>query len=149
METIAVFVNDAEHALHILQPMLKGAPRTHWIIVAAPPTLTRHIGRWVSHSARKQWLERWSVDLFATLEPALREVPGSKVERMMVKRPLAEVSERLRTRHGQVRFLDARRPKVGKADEPISNDQPAAGQCPWAYPVAATAGLSAMLTLAD
>ena len=149
METIAVFVNDAEHALHILQPMLEGAPPTHWIIVATPPTLTRHIGRWVSHSARKQWLDRWSADLFAQLEPVLREVPGSKVEKMMVKRPLAEVSERLRARLGHVRFLDARRPKVGKTDEPISSGQPAAGRSPWAYPVAATAGLSAMLTLAD
>lgn len=149
MEKIAVFVNDAEHALHIVQPMLRGAAPTHWIIVATPPTLTRHIGRWVSHSARQQWLERWSTEVFARLEPVLREAPGSKVEKMMVKRPLVEVSERLQARHGAVRFLDARRPKVGKTDEPISAGQPANGQSQWAYPVAATAGLSAVLTLAD
>lgn len=150
MEKIAVFVNDAEHALHIVQPMLRGSAPTHWIIVATPPTLTRHIGRWVSHSARQQWLERWSSELFARLEPVLREAaPGSKVEKMMVKRPLVEVSERLTARLGTLRFLDARRPRVGKADEPIAAGQPAAEQSPWAYPVAATAGLSAMLTLAD
>ena len=72
MEKIAVFVNDAEHALHIVQPMLRDAAPTHWIIVATPPTLTRHIGRWVSHSARQQWLERWSAELFGRLEPVLR-----------------------------------------------------------------------------
>lgn len=149
MEKIAVFVNDAEHALHIVQPMLQGTAPTHWIIVATPPTLTRHIGRWVSHSARQQWLERWSTELFAQLEPVLRAVPGSKVEKMMVKRPLVEVSERLQARLGSLRFLDARRPKVGKTDEPISAGQPAGAQAQWAYPVAATAGLSAMLTLAD
>lgn len=149
MEKIAVFVNDAEHALHIVQPMLRNAAPTHWIIVATPPTLTRHIGRWVSHSARRQWLERWSAELFGQLEPVLREVPGSRVEKMMVKRPLVEVSERLRARLGTLRFLDARRPKLGKADEPVSAGQPEAERSPWAYPVAATAGLSALLTLAD
>ena len=114
MEKIAVFVNDAEHALHIVQPMLRDAAPTHWIIVATPPTLTRHIGRWVSHSARQQWLERWSAELFGQLEPVLREVPGSKVEKMMVKRPLVEVSERLRARLGTLRFLDARRPSSAR-----------------------------------
>jgi hypothetical protein len=149
MEKIAVFVNDAEHALHIIQPMLKGAEPTHWIIVATAPTLTRHIGRWVSHAARQQWLERWSAELFGQLEPVLRETAGSKVEKMLVKRPLIEVSARLQARLGAVRLLDARRPRLGKAEEPISAGQPSATQGAWAYPVAATASLSAMLTLAD
>lgn len=148
MEKIAVFVNDAEHALHILQPMLRSAGPTHWIVVATAPTLTRHIGRWVSHSARQQWLDRWSADLFAQLEPLLRAAPGSKVEKMLVKRPLVEVSERLQARLGSLRLLDARRPRVGKTDEPIAVGQPVESHSPWA-PVAATAGLSAMLTLAD
>ena len=100
MEKIAVFVNDAEHALHLIQPMLKGAEPTHWIIVATAPTLTRHIGRWVSHAARQQWLERWSAELFDQLEPNLRSVSGSKVEKMLVKRPLVEVSARLQGRLG-------------------------------------------------
>ncbi len=149
MEKIAVFVNDAQHALHIIQPMLKGAEPAHWIVVATAPTLTRHIGRWVSHAARQQWLERWSAELFGQLEPSLRTVAGSKVEKMLVKRPLVEVSARLQARLGTVRLLDARRPRLGKTEEPISAGQPAAAQAAWAYPVAATAGLSAMLTLAD
>jgi hypothetical protein len=149
MEKIAVFVNDAEHALHILQPMLQASSPTHWIIVASAPTLTRHIGRWVSHSARQQWLERWSAELFQQLEPRLRECAGSKVEKMLVKRPLVEVSARLQARLGTLRLLDARRPRLGKTEEPITAGQPAAVRGVWAYPVAATAGLSAMLTLAD
>ena len=87
MEKIAVFVNDAEHALHIIQPMLKGAAPAHWIIVASAPTLTRHIGRWVSHAARQQWLERWSAELFGRLEPNLRSVAGSSVNVTVAQSP--------------------------------------------------------------
>jgi len=53
METIAVFVNDAAHARHLLQPMLAAADDTHWVLVACPPALTRHVGRWVSKAGAK------------------------------------------------------------------------------------------------
>ncbi len=149
MEKIAVFVNDAAHARHLLQPMLKGADPAHWIIVACPPTLTRHIGRWVSHSAREQWRERWASELFEALEPELRAADGSRVERQLAKRPLIDVSRRLEARLGMVRLLDARRPRLGKPDEPISATQPASDVGRWAVPVAATTGLTVMLALAD
>jgi len=149
VEKIAVFVNDAAHARHLLQPMLKGADPVHWIIVACPPTLTRHIGRWVSHSAREQWRERWASALFEALEPELRASAASKVERQLAKRPLIDVSRRLETRLGMVRLLDARRPRLGKPDEPISATQPATDVGRWAVPVAATTGLTVMLALAD
>ena len=55
MEKIAVFVNDAEYARHLLQPMLQGEGPTHWVLVGCAPTLSRHIGRWVSQAARQQW----------------------------------------------------------------------------------------------
>jgi len=60
METIAVYANDAAYARHLLEPMLHGA-QTRWVVVACPPTLTRHAGRWLSQSARQQWRERWAV----------------------------------------------------------------------------------------
>lgn len=150
MEKIAVFVNDAEHARHIVRPMLDGAAPAHWVIVAVPPTLTRHIGRWVSNSARQQWLTRWSDELFARIEALLREVPGSKIEKILVKkRPLPDVAARLRARLGPVRLLDARRPRVGVAEAPLNHGQPGEECASWAYPAAATAGLSVMLTLVD
>lgn len=149
MEKIAVFVNDAAHARHILEPMLQDARPTHWILVATAPTLTRHIGRWVSASARQQWVQRWSTELFSQLEPVLKQHPGSRVETMFVKRPLVEVSKRLQERQGPLRLLDARRPRVGKNDEPLSASQPSAGGSRWASAVVATGGLSAVLTLAD
>ncbi len=150
MEKIAVFVNDAEHALHVVRPMLAGAAPAHWVIVAVPPTLTRHIGRWVSNSARQQWLTRWSEELFAQIEAALREVPGSTIEKIFVKkRPLPEVAGRLRARLGAVRLLDARRPRVGAAEAPIDAGQAGDERASWAYPAAAAAGLSVVLTLVD
>jgi hypothetical protein len=150
MERIVVFVNDAEHALQLLQPLLDGASGpTHWIVVAAAPRLTRHIGRWVSHSARQQQLERWSTELFAAIELALRRQAGSQVQTLLVKRPLVEVSEQLKQRHGSVRWLDARKPGLGRADEPISAERPSADRGPWMGMIAATAGLGAMLALTD
>ena len=149
MEKIAVFVNDVACARHILQPMLESDAPTHWVLVACPPTLTRHIGRWVSHSAREQWRERWAAELFSALETELRARSGSAVETLIAKRPLAEVSARLLARMPHLRMLDARQPRVGRIDEPISAQQPAQAANGWAAPAAATAGLSLMLTLAD
>jgi hypothetical protein len=149
MEKIAVFINDAAHAQHILQPMLQDDRPTHWVLVATPPKLTRHIGRWVSATARQAWVERWSTELFAELEPVLRQCAGSRVEKVLAKRPLVDVSKRLQDRLAPVRLLDARRPRVGKPDEPLTADQPPTGAGRWASAVVATGSLSAVLTLAD
>ena len=149
MEKIAVFVNDVAAARHILEPMLKGEGPVHWVVVACPPTLTRHIGRWVSHSARQQWRERWAADLFGELQAELKAQPGSAVETLIAKQRLVDVSARLVARLPQLRLLDARQPRVGRIDEPISATQPAQDASRWAAPAAATAGLSLVLTLAD
>jgi hypothetical protein len=149
METIAVFVNDVGNARHILQPMLRGEGPVHWVVVACPPTLTRHIGRWVSHSARQQWRERWSADLLGELLPVIKGHTGSTVETLTAKRPLVEVTARLMARMPHLRLLDARQPRVGRIDEPISAAQPVDAGNRWAAPAAAAAGLSLMLTLAD
>jgi hypothetical protein len=149
MEKIAVFINDAEYAKHLLQPMLQGDDPTHWVLIGCAPTLSRHIGRWVSQSARQQWRERWAAEIFAALEPTLVARSGSRVEKMLAGRPLIEVSTRLQARLHHVRLFDARRPRLGKADEPITAEQPTADGSPWTAPVAAATGLTAMLALVD
>jgi len=148
METIAVFINDAAHARHILQPMLAGGQPTRWVLVACPPVFTRHIGRFVSNRAREQWRNRWALDVFAQLEPELKAA-GHAVDKLVAKRPLVNESARLAARLPVVRLLDARRPRVGKIDEPITTAQPADLGSPWAAPLAITTGLSAVLALAD
>ncbi len=149
MEKIAVFVNDAAHARHLLQPMLGAAAPTHWIVVACPPTLTRHIGRWVSQLARRAWRERWADELFAQLGPELGARAGGKVETQVAARPLVEISSRLQARDPGLRLLDARRPALGRPDEPISAAQPADDTPGRAGTVAAAIGLTAVLALAD
>ena len=148
METIAVFVNDAAHARHVLQPLLQGGRPTHWIVVACAPRLTRHIGRFVSNAARAQWRERWASELYAALEPELAAPGGSRVEKLLARRPLVDVSARLQAREAQVRLLDARAPRWGQPDEPITLAQPAEPSR-WVAPLAVTTGLSAMLALVD
>lgn len=148
MQKIAVFVNDVAHAKHILQPMVSNQGMTHWVLVACPPRLTRHIGRWVSRSAQEQWMERWSAEIFPELESLLNQRSGNKVEKMLAKRPLTDVTKKLEQRLGSVSFLDARAPAVGRKDEPITEGQTEA-QGSWTYPVAVTTGLSAVLVLAD
>jgi hypothetical protein len=148
MEKIAVFVNDAAHARHILQPMLEGDDATHWVLVACPPVFSRHIGRFTSKAARHQWRERWSQAVFAQLEPLLK-AGGGEVEKLVARRPLVEVSARLVARLGTPRLLDARRPHMGKTDEPLTAGQPSDASPRWAAPVAITAGMSAVLALAD
>lgn len=150
MEVIAVFVNDAAHARRLLQPMLEGGAPAHWVLVACPPTLTRHIGRYVSRAARRQWRERWAQALFAQLEPALKAFPGSVVERQLAQRPLVDMSARLAARLPGLRLLDARRPRLGADDEPVSAAQASPGPSSrWAAPMVLTTGMSAMLALAD
>ena len=148
MEKIAVFVNDAVHARRILRPLLEGGAPTHWVVVACPPTLARHVSRWVSQGARRQWRERWSEALFAELAPELGATRGSRVETQIARRPLTELSTRLLARLPDVRLLDARMARLGKPDEPISATQPVEPNR-WAAPIAITTGLSALLTLAD
>ena len=149
MERIAVFINDAAHARHLLQPMIGAAGSTHWILVACPPTLTRHIGRWVSHAARQAWRQRWGEELLAQLAPELAARTGSQVERMVASRPLTDVSARLAARLPDVRLLDARRPTLGKPHEPLTTMQPPEGGRRWAGTVAMAGGFTAMLALAD
>jgi hypothetical protein len=149
MQNIAVFVNDVANALHLLQPMLASGQPTHWVVVACPPPLTRHIGRWVSQGARRQWRERWAAQLFTALEPMLKADAAGRVDTLVAHRPLVEVSTRLDARWPGLRMLDARCARVGRLDEPVSARQGTAIANGWAAPVTATAGLSLMLTLAD
>lgn len=149
MDKIAVFLNDAPHAAQMLAPLMKQGEATHWILVACPPTLTRHIGRWVSAGGRQQWRERWAADLLGKVEAIFEGHPEAKIEKMVAKRPLLDVAVRLDQRLGGIKVFDARRPRLGKPDEPLSAGAEAHELSRWTYPVAISTGLSAMLALAD
>jgi hypothetical protein len=148
MERIAVFLNDAAHAREVVTPLQRRDTATHWVLAACPPPLTRHAGRWLSKAARRAWVERWSADLFAQIKPLLEATPGSRVETMIAPRDPAELATRLARQRESIRVFDARHVHVGQTLEPLGPDI-AAPTHPWAAPVAAAAGLSSVLALAD
>lgn len=151
MEKIIVYVDDAEHARHLLAPMETRAPAsgqgTHWIMVACPPRMTRHIGKWVNHTARQNWRNKWADKVFARLTPDLQAL-GDKVTPVLAHGPLVEVTAELQKTHGAVRVLDARRPKFGQDLPPVTSDQPTSHDARWIVP-GSVAGMGAFLVLAS
>lgn len=147
MDKIIVYVDDAEHALHQLTPMLVAGGRTEWTLVACPPHMTRHVSKWLSHTARENWRQRWCEKLWASLVPAL-ESRGDRVVTMVAKGPLEAITRRLVEAQGPMRVLDARRPRLGQELPPVTGDQPASPQPRWVLP-GSMATLGAMLILAS
>ena len=152
MNTIAVFVNDAPHALRLLQPMVVGAPGadTRWLLVACAPRLTRRIGKFASHASREQWRAKWCERLFGQLKPLFRAQPAEQLQTLVAQGPLLQLVEQLRREHGNgLQLLDARRPRLGAADEPVAPVPPGGAGQRWAVPLAVSSGVSMVLALAD
>lgn len=151
MDNIIVYLDDAEYARHQLAPMENGAAGarqgTHWILVACPPRMTRHISKWVNHAARENWREKWAEKTFTQIGRELRG-RGDTVTEVLAHGPLAALTQELQTRHGVARVLDARRPKFGQDLQPVTADQPAAHEARWLVP-GAVAGMGAVLVLAS
>ncbi|MBI3531595.1 MAG: hypothetical protein HY068_03815 [Burkholderiales bacterium] len=150
MEKIIVYLDDAEFARHQLMPMKNGASGsqqgTHWILVACPPRMTRHISKWVNHSARQNWRNKWAEKLFALITPEL-QAQGDKVTTVLANGPLVEQTQELLKQQGVARVLDARRPKFGQDLPPVTADQPASSEARWTVP-GAIVGMGAALVLA-
>ena len=148
MDNIIVYMDDAEHALHQLAPMMGGsnAP-VQWILVACPPRMTRHINKWVHHAARVQWRQKWANKLFENLVPQL-DFGSSRVIRAVAQGPLVDMSRELQLQYGAARVLDTRRPKFGHDMAPVTPDQPSEHESRWAVP-GAVAGMGAFLVLAS
>ncbi len=147
MEKIAVFVDDAAHAAAQLAPFVPAAAaRVQWTVVACPPRLTRHIGRWVNEPAREQWQQRWSRALREALAPSFGAAP---VEWQLARGALPRQVDRLRVRFGaDLRVLDLRAPRPGGRLAPLVDTAQAADPR-WPVPVAAASGLSLLLALTD
>jgi len=150
MEKIAIFVDDVDHARHLLTPMLaKGAGDVSWTVVACAPRLTHRIGKWVSHSNREQWRAHWARAQRSELEPLFAGARGPR-EWLVARGPLDQLSTRLRGRLGaDLRILDLRRPKLGVTLAPVSSEQAPASASRWAAPVAVSSSLAVVLALTD
>lgn len=151
MDKIIVYLDDPEFARHHLVPMkseISAGVRqpTHWVLVACPPRLTRHISKWVHHTARENWRAKWAAKMFARITPIL-QAQGDQMSLVVAQGPLVELTQQLQLQHGMARVLDARRPKFGQDMPPVAPDQPAPSQSHWSVP-GAVAGMGAALVLA-
>ena len=146
MENIIVVLDDAAHALNQVLPMRKEGGNTHWILVACPPRLTRHISRWVNQGSRNAWRKRWSQDLLNQVRPELTR-QGDTCELRVLNGKLTDMTEALQKEFQLARVLDARRPKLGHEMEPATASQTTDTSGAWALP-GGTAALGAMIILA-
>lgn len=150
MDKIIVYLDDAAHALQVLAPMTNGdaaAQGTHWVLVACPPRMTKHISRWVTHSAREHLRNKWSNEQFAQILPVLEACVGS-VTTHIAEGPLVAFTQRLLATHTSARVLDARRTRFGQDMEPVTRNQPTGQGSRWEVP-GALAGMGTLLVLAS
>lgn len=127
MDTLIIYLDDAQHAKQILTPMLQSDTPTRCVLVACAPRMSRRIGKWLSHSARENWRTKWCDKLFSQITPELTSRSTKEqlaMEYVVAQGPLPELTQQLRSRFGAARVVDARRPKFGQEMAPITNDQP-------------------------
>ena len=125
MDNIIVYVDDAAYALQMLQPMLAAGDRrtpTRWIVVGCAPRVTHRVSKWVTHSARQGWREKWADKVFGQLLPLLQK-EGDSVLTQLAQTTLMAQTESLIKEHGAARVLDARRPKFGHDLQPVTATQ--------------------------
>ena len=129
METIIVFIDDAEYAIKLLQPMLPEQIHspTRWVLVGCAPRVTRHISRFVTQSARAAWRESWGDKVFALVKPQLQNEarPLDTVITQVAppRQSLCDLTSELTRQYGARHVLDARRPRIGQDLLPITPTQ--------------------------
>ncbi len=129
METIIVFIDDADYAITMLQPMLP--QHTHggtcWVLVGCAPRVTRHISRFVTQSARSSWRDSWGNKVFARITPQLQQ-PSRPLDRVVTqiappRQSLCDLTAELTRQYSPRHVLDARRPKLGQTLEVVTPAQ--------------------------
>ncbi len=131
METMIVYVDDAEYARKVLSPLLPTGHAqsiqevSHWIIVACAPSVTNDVGKWVSSEAKGLWREDWATAIFDQIKPLLG-VMGNRVTAQLAnqKSSLIDQTNDLLKQHSGAQVIDARRPKFGQDMQPVTSAQP-------------------------
>lgn len=152
METIIVFMNDADYAVKLLGPMLPqpAQPPTRWVLVACAPRFTRHISKWVTPSARAEWQDSWADSVFAQVLPQLQN-PHRPLDSVITQvapagQGLCGLTEALMRQHSARHVLDARRPKLGQNLLPVIPSQKQESNAVTGY-AAALAGAALLVGL--
>lgn len=117
LDTYVVYLDDAEYAARELASVLRQPQTKRFVLVACAPRMTRRIGKWLSHSARDNWREKWCDKLFSQFVPHISR--EDRVFCEVATGPLNEHTDRLLSELGSARVLDVRRPKFGTEMQPV------------------------------
>ena len=146
METWLVYIDDKNHAQQQLTPMLiKGVP-IQWVLVGCPPRLTRHAGKWLTQKAIQRWRNQWTQDNLQPIQAMLSE-SGDKVHTQVAHGPLVQMTKQLQQEWGNLRVIDARRPRLGQDLPPVADNQERTPQNPWMVP-GSVAFMGTLMTMA-
>ncbi len=145
MGTFVVYINDKSHAMNQVLPMLEESQSTQWVLVACPPRLNRHTGKWLTQRAQRKFREDWAKTNLKDLVELLTQRQQSVLTRV-ADQSLLQFTKSLRAEFGQIRIVDARRPRVSESLQAVMPEQKQEAR-PWAIPVGAVA-LGAAVTLA-
>lgn len=148
MENIIVVLDDAEYALKMLTPMKNDDDPTQWVLLVCPPHLTRHIGRWVTPASRAAWRTKWAQELVQKIQPSLTR-ESDRVQWRLAKGVLIDQTRRLQSEFATHRVLDARRPKLGEDQMPVTAGQPTEHNSQWTLPGGVAAMGVALLMATD
>ena len=122
METIIVYVDDADYARRLLQATAQ-APQTaraHWVLVACAPRITLRVSKFVSNRSRENWRNKWADRLFQDCVPMLQD-RGVQVSTVLARGPLPELLASLQAEHGgQAQVIDMRRPKMQEHEAQVA-----------------------------
>lgn len=122
METIIVYVDDADYARRLLQATAQ-APQTaraHWVLVACAPRITHRVSKFVSNRSRENWRNKWADRLFQDCVPMLQD-RGVQVSTVLARGPLPELLASLQAEYcGQAQVIDMRRPKMQEHEAQVA-----------------------------
>ncbi|MBS7808628.1 hypothetical protein [Variovorax sp. PCZ-1] len=117
LPTYIVYLDDADHAQRQLSQLLAQPHTKRWVLVACAPRMTRRIGKWLSHSARENWRDKWCDKLFSQFTPRISRTDHVFCE--VATGPLPEFTEMLLKDLSNAEVIDARRPKFGIEMQPV------------------------------
>jgi hypothetical protein len=121
LDTYIVYLDDAQYAQQQLASVLSQPQTKRFVLVACAPRMTRRIGKWLSHSARENWRDKWCDKLFDQFVPMIRREDHVFCE--VATGPLPEYTDMLLKDLGQAQVIDARRPKFGVEMPPVTQQQ--------------------------
>jgi hypothetical protein len=112
MDKFIVYIDDAVYAQQQLTPLVAGSQETQWVVVACAPGLRRHATRFLQHQDIRQWQEEWGATATAEVFSGLG-ANGQVIATIVPRTSLEDLTTRLHQQYGQLRVVDARRPKFG------------------------------------